>query len=117
MPINLLDGDEGNGGRGGEWLEPGWHRVTLNSFREFSTPNNPECVEYVGADASGRKAKAAFFLSPKAKYRLKLFAIACGLEEASLKVFEYDDIIGLEIDVQVVQDGKFTKVDDWRPAS
>jgi hypothetical protein len=111
MPINLLDDEKGNGG--GEWLGTGWYPVTVESFRPFKTPNNPVCVEYILKGATG-KTKAAFFLSNKAKYRLKLFAIACGLEEASLGVFEYDDIVGCEVQVHVAQNGKFHEVDDWK---
>lgn len=115
MSIDLTEDEGGarDGTRVGEWLTPGWYAVTVESFREFSTPNNPKCVEYILRGGTG-KAKAAFFISPKAKYRLKLFAQACGLEDASLKVFEYGDIVGCEIEVEVVQDGKFTKVDNWK---
>lgn len=105
-------------GEGGNWLKEGWHRVRVKEFRLFTYNSNAPGLEFLVQDDQGQQAKASFNLLPQCQYRLASFAQACGLDDAQLKQYEpekpnsHSKLVGRGVQVRVVPDGKYHKVDD-----
>lgn len=115
MGIDLMSDDAPRGGKDG-LLPEGWHEVTVGAHREFKANSGNTGVEYDLSNAEG-KSKASFYLTPKSKFRLKLFAQTAGIPEVKLRNFDFADLRGKRIRVEVRKSDKgYLEVTDWASA-
>ena len=113
MLVNLEE-SEGSG-----LLPEGWNRVTVKSEKAFTANTGTPGIEYKLENERGRIA-ASFYLSPKAKHRLKFFAAAClncPVEAIKLSAFDTASIIDRTVDVLVTRGEKYLEVTEWRAAN
>lgn len=116
MAIDLMQDDGPRAGSSNmSVLGLGWHNVVVKMFKEISgkTKGTPG-VEYTLGNANGSIRKT-FWLSPSAKFRLKLFAQACGLPEVQLRKFEFKDLLNKTVQIEVTQGEKYKEVENWMP--
>lgn len=101
---------------GGNWLGEGWHNVTVKDVGKLFTYNSgANGVEFNLIGDANRVAKVSFCLKDSIVWRLAKFAKACGLPKADAVHYEHHMLIGKRVQVMVVPDGKYSKVDDWAP--
>lgn len=96
-----------------DWLSNGWHEVEITSFRVFKANTGTEGVEFSVKANDNRAAKATFWLTEDAMKILGKFAKTCGLSRDAARNYRHDSLVGLRVQVLVIQDGRYQKVDDW----
>lgn len=107
MGINLNDPEIVTGGN---FIPEGWHTITVISYKEGkSEKKQAPFVEYLFRDEEGRESRKRFFLGKSSLWVLKLLTIAAGMEGQHLAEFEFEDIIGKEIDVLFKKGEKYTE--------
>jgi hypothetical protein len=107
----------------GDWLRSGWHEVQVvdldTSVRNDKTGNSG--VSFDVQDERGAKGKVTFWLTDKALWRLASFAAACGLTREEGAKYEPTErrshlvLMKRKLQVLVIPDGKYHRVDDWMP--
>ena len=103
----------------GGWLREGWHTVTVKDFRTFQYNTGSDGVEFQVTDDRGQKSKVSFCLVEAALWKLGQFAQACGLTRDQAKKYEpgrencHNLLVGKQLQVLVVPEGKYHKIDDW----
>lgn len=115
-PINLMDdpGPRAGSGGGGGFLGVGWHTVQVRAFEEKSSSKGTPGIQYTLGNASGTIRKT-FWLSPQAKFRLRLFAQACGLADVKLRSFDWKDLLNKSVQIEVTQGPQYKEVENWMP--
>ena len=100
---------------GSEWLNVGDHHVVVKSCEMFTANSGTKGVKFV-FDNKGAQRDTAFYLTPKALWRLARFAEACGLTQEQCTKYETDNalhherMIGKECMIRVVKEGKYCEV-------
>lgn len=100
---------------GGNWLGEGWHNVTVKNNRLFNYNSGSGGVEFELLADGSKTSKVSFCLKDTIIWRLAKFAKACGLPKADAAHYEHHMLIGKRVQVMVVPDGKYHKVDNWAP--
>lgn len=112
--INLMDDEGGKGAPG--ILGEGWHEVTVGKHREFKAKTGSPGVEYTVSNEHG-SIGVTFYITPAAKFRLKLFAQTCGLAEVKLRNFDFADLAGKRVRVKAEKNDRgYLDVTDWASA-
>ena len=105
-----------------EYLEPGWHSVTVKSFREFKFNSGTAGVEFVVGDRAGKTAKMdGFNLLPQCQYKLAQFASACGMSRKDASAYNPEQpnshsiMVGKGLRVRVAKVGDYNEVVEYAP--
>lgn len=95
------------------WLADGWHEVEITKFEEFQYNSGSDGVQFALRTDDGRQQKVSFCLVDTIVWQLAQFAKACGLSKEAARSYRHGNLVGLRVQVLVVLDGKYHKVDDW----
>jgi len=105
---------------GGEWLDVGDHHVVVKACKTFTANSGTKGVNFT-FDRMGAKRDAAFYLTPKALWKLARFAEACGLTQEQCAKYDpentlhHERMIGKECMIRVEKDGKYHEVTAFWP--
>jgi hypothetical protein len=93
--------DSNNSGAG---LPPGWHDVTIGSYKEFQTPSGTPGVKFriSMVEDPQRSMDATFWTTEKAKVVLARFAVAAGYPVERLNEYEHNMLMNMKVQVKIV---------------
>ena len=105
----------------GAHLQAGWHHVKVVEHRVFQANSGNSGVDFqMQSIDSGGKAKESFMLLDNCLWRLAAFAKACGFTREQAAQYDtanqnhHRKLHGAECWIEMVKDGKYHKVGQFR---
>lgn len=101
-----------------KYLDVGDHLVKVMSYKEVEAKTHTRGIEFTLNDAHGGKAKETCWITEDAMWRLKLFAVACGLSDEEMRAYDpfvfasHQVLVNHKLHIRVVKGEKYHEVDE-----